>query len=120
MKRIYWVSRHNPHSSQVEALSKLFFCNVSIFRHDKPFRDAEEIIERFKDGNFDDLVVVAPLSVLDRLCQLGVKPLWAKCEVCLPADSQWGTFGRLYKFIEFRRIEKLELQTSDAKPGGWR
>ena len=60
---ILWLSQHPPLEIQTEALQARFG-EVEIVRDVNPFSSAEEIAERYKGGNYDDMVVVAPLSVI--------------------------------------------------------
>lgn len=70
--------------------------DVEIRSYSKVFKDVKEIIDYYKKNKFDDIVIVAPLSVIKRMCELGVEPLWAQ----------------MHKgsFIEFKRIESIDIK----------
>lgn len=109
-KKIIWFSRHEPLESQITELKRLFGEETEIIQDPKPFSSAEEVVKRYKEMNGDDMVVVAPLSVLGRLCQLGIKPLWADMEVVGLEEAEVIAAGRGYKFKEFKRVKKLVLE----------
>lgn len=112
-KRVVWFSRHKPLESQIIELKRLFGEDVEIIQDPKPFSNAEEIMKRYKEMNGDDMVVVAPLSVLGKLCQLCIKPLWADMELVNEKDAEVFAGGRGYRFKEFKRVKKLVLEFED-------
>ena len=111
MKRILWLSRHFPLPSQIKELKRIFGEDVEVVVDPNPFSDAEDIVNRFKAGNFDDMVVVAPLSVIQRLTELGIKPLWAEMKrVDSKEEAETEVSGRYYKFIKFKRIKGIKIE----------
>jgi len=95
---------------------------VEIVPDKQQFTNAEELVGRFNKGGYDDWVIVAPLSVLSRVCELCEdlnlkKPLFAKMEV-LPLERQEEADlihnNRPYRFVEFRRIERLTLEFGET------
>lgn len=116
-KRILWLSRHDPTESQVEELKRIYGNDVLIEKDPRPFSSAEDIVLRFKNGKYDDLVVIAPLSVLGRLCELGIKPLWADMEVVPDEEAEVIASGRGYRFIRFKRIKRLKLEFEEVLDG---
>jgi hypothetical protein len=78
--KVYWLSRHEPLPSQVAELRRLFGEDVVIEQDPKPFDSVDDILNRFRQSGADELLVVAPLSVIAQLVQRGVKPLWAEME----------------------------------------
>jgi len=112
--RILWVSRHKPLPSQREWLEKRFG-RVEIYQDPNPFDSAEDILARFKRGHYDEMVVVAPLSVIARLTELGVKPLWAEMRVVSsPEEAEVEASGRLYRFERFRRIKAVRIEFEEV------
>ncbi|MBI5733754.1 MAG: hypothetical protein HY973_02305, partial [Candidatus Kerfeldbacteria bacterium] len=80
----------------------------------KPFSSAEEIVGRFRAGNYDDMVVVAPMSVISHLIDLGIKPLWAEMQqVSDQSIADVTAKGRHYKFVRWRRIIALNFKFAD-------
>ena len=105
--KILWLSRHQPLHSQIAELKRLFGSDTQVVRDAQPFRSAEEIKQRYQQGEYDDLVVVAPLSVMAKLVDLGVKPLWAEMDLVQAAEAEVTANGRGYRFNRFRRVKAL-------------
>ena len=57
MKKILWMSQHEPLPSQISALKRIFG-EVEVVKDPKPFSSAEDIVGRFRSGGYDDIVVV--------------------------------------------------------------
>lgn len=113
-KRIYWLSRHKPVSSQINNLKELFGNNTIIIEDIKPFRTIEEIIERFNKYNCDDLVVSAPLSIYHKLCEHGIHPLYPIIVKAMTGEeADYKANGNWYKHIDIKRVMKLELKLAD-------
>ena len=108
--KILWLSRHNPLPVQVAELRRLFGESVEIRQDVCSFQNAEEVVRRFREGGYDDLVVVAPLWVILRLTELGIKPLWAEMDqVGNRQEAHLSYGGRHYRFSRFRRIIAVEV-----------
>lgn len=114
MKKIYWISRHPPVESQVQALRERFKSEIEIIMAPNTFSSADAIIERYRQSGADDLVVVAPLSMIQRLCEKGVHPLWAEMRQVHDGEPyDVLTSGRKYRFIRFRRIKSVTINFED-------
>lgn len=109
--KILWMSRHRPLESQKEALNDLFG-KVKIEQDPNPFSNADDIVNRYKSGNYDEMVVVAPLSVIAELTKRGIKPLWAEMKQIDPNDENAEVVanGRGYTFICFKRIKTVRME----------
>lgn len=68
------------HGVQMGALRRMFGGDVEVSQDPRPFDSAETIVRRFRQGGYDDVIVVAPLSVLARMVDLGLRPLWSEAE----------------------------------------
>lgn len=112
MKRIYWVSQHKPTPKQIHRLAEVFG-DVEIIHDEKPFDDAKDIVKRYKKSKADDIVVVAPLTVLHRLTELGVRPLYAEMAPAGPETADIRANGKYYRFLDFRRIHGVSV---DMRP----
>lgn len=112
--KIVWFSRHPALPSQIAELQRLYGADVQIIADPKPFDSAKDILDRFRYIGGDEMVVVAPLSVLGRLCDLGVKPLWADMEQVPPEKAEVVAAGRGYRFIRFRRVKRLTLEFEEV------
>lgn len=116
--KILWVSRHQPLPRQLAELERLFG-TVQVTQDPKPFSSAEDIVRRFQQAGYDDIVVVAPLSVLARLIDLGIRPLWADMERVsdrfLAEVTMQRKSGRvdLFCFSRFRRVTALRMEFED-------
>lgn len=75
-KKILWVSQHTPEPGQWIALRRMF---GNKFKRDvlHPFQDAGQIVRKFIEGEYDDMVVVAPLSVKMEIVEAGFEPIQA-------------------------------------------
>jgi hypothetical protein len=114
--KVYWLSRHEPLPSQVAELRRLFGEDVVVEQDPKPFDSPLTTSSTaFRQSGADELLVVAPLSVIAQLVQRGVKPLWAEMEqVTDPALAETEAAGRLYRFVRFRRIAGIEIKFEDV------
>ncbi len=117
MKKLLWVSRHPVHKVQLGALRRMFGEDVQLVTDPKPFDSAETIVKRVRDGNYDDCIVVAPYSVLAKMVDLGLRPLWSEAEQ-LPdqANSDWNVRDRYYRFLRFKRVKDLVLELETLGP----
>jgi len=76
--RILRVTRHSASSEEIAELRRLFGGGVAVEDDSRPFSDGREILDRVARAGADDLLVVAPYSVMDQIVRGGRKPLWAK------------------------------------------
>jgi len=113
MKKILWLSRHKPLKSQIAELQRIFG-EVEVKQDIKPFDSAEEIVKRFAKGGYDEMVVVAPLSVIARLTELGIKPLYAQMQQVPAEEAEVEVTGRYYKFVGFKRIKAVKVEYEPA------
>lgn len=114
MVKIVWFSRHPALPSQITELRRLYGADVQIITDPNPFGSARDIMERFRCAGGDEMVVVAPLSVLGRLCDLGIKPLWADMEQVPVEEAEVVAVRRGYRFIRFRRVKRLVLEFEEV------
>ena len=117
LKKILWFSRHPPFDFQVSILKKIFGEDMILKKlvgDQNKYMSAEKFVAYMKEHGFDETVMVAPLSVMEKVIELGIKPI--KAEVIEIKDSQEATFSfndRYYKFIKFVRVVRIELVTED-------
>ena len=113
-KKILWVSQHAMNGVQMGALRRMFGVDVEVVEDDRPYDNAQTIVRRFRDGGYDDIIVVAPYSVLDRMCQLGLRPLWSDADQVFDSKlADWRVRDRMYRFIGFKRVVKMILELED-------
>jgi hypothetical protein len=108
--KILWVSPYPIYKSQRKTLQKMYGNDVEVLKYpteiERP-EQAEEVARKFREGNYDDIVVIAPSSVISRLLELGVKPLWAQEEVVENlerADRVDEASSTGYRFLRFKRV----------------
>lgn len=115
MKKILWLSQHQPLPQQLVELKRLFG-DVEVHQDVSPFQSAEGIKWRFDQGGFDEIAVVVPLSVLAKLCELGLRPLWSEMrQVQSRREADFGYRGRFYRFIRIRRVKAVKLEFEDVE-----
>lgn len=61
----------------------------------------------------DEMVVVAPLSVISHICNQGIRPLWAEMKQVPIDQAEVIDKNQGYKFIKFRRVKRLALEFED-------
>ncbi len=105
-----WFSRHPALPSQVAELKRLFGGDVEIVSDPEPFSTADDVVRRFKGSGAQEMVIVAPMSVIGAICSRGLRPLWAEMSVVSAKDAEVVAAGRGYRFIRFRRVKRLVLQ----------
>jgi hypothetical protein len=122
MKKILWVSRNTPLESQINYLKQVFGEDTEITEDSKPFSSAQDIAHRFEAGNYDEMVVIAPISVCRILTDMGYRLLWSEMERTTKEDSEISVAGigdrvmgtsRHYRFVRFKRLEGVDLIFSD-------
>lgn len=117
MKRIVWVSQHRMNPIHWGALRRMFGQDVQVVEDPRPFDNAETIVRRVREGGYDDCIVVAPYSVLTRMVDLGLKPLWSEAEqVFDSAKADWSVKNRMYRFLRFKRVKRLVLEFDGLGP----
>ena len=105
---------------QMGALRRMFGADVKVIEQTGWLGNAEQIVEAYNKGGFDDVIIVAPLSVISRVIELGVHPLWSEAVICSREQKDWETNGRFYRFARFRRIRRLALEFDDLGPNAVR
>jgi len=114
-RKILWVSRHRPHQRQLDVLREMYGQDTVIDREINAFDDARQIAKRFQANGYDDMVIVAPLSVIQVLCNEGVRMLWSEAaEENDPAKIEFhGARGQGFRFVRFRRIKRVAIEFED-------
>lgn len=111
-----WFSRHEILLSQRVELKRLFGNDVKIIPDGKPFSTADDVVKRFKFQQADEMVIVAPLSVIGAICDRGIKPLWAEMKLVPKVEAEVVVNDRGFKFAKFRRVKKLALEFTEIVP----
>lgn len=103
------MSRHPWLKRQEEELER-FFGSIILEQIATPFTSAQKIIEVYKKGNYDEMVIAAPLSVIAKIIELSINPLWAEMKLVSKEEAEVEVKGRYYRLERFRRIEKIEIK----------
>lgn len=117
MPKIIWLSRHKPTARQRVALGAAF-PDHQLVVDSRAFDGADDIVKRFRECGADELVVVAPLSVVRAIIRRGVKPLFAEM-IDVPCTSPLAEVrlkNRCLRFVGFHRVEGVELKLTPITP----
>lgn len=116
-RRLLWVSRHAPTIRQRAELRRLFGPH-SLIISPSPFEGADSIVARMHQHSCDDLILVAPFTVVRALCERNIRPIWAEMrEVPLGSPrADCTNNGRAYRFIRFLRITSVSIHTEPIQP----
>lgn len=111
-KKILWVSHRHPHPREIDALREMYGGNVVVERETRPFDDARQIAQRFREGRYDDMVIVAQPFVIAVLCYEGIRMLWsASVEENEESRIDFrGARGQGFRFVRFRRIKRIAVE----------
>jgi hypothetical protein len=93
----------------------MFGGDTIVEQESRPFDDARQIAKRYREGRYDDMVIVAPLSVIQVLCNEGIRMLWSEAveENDLSKIEFRGARGQGFRFVQFRRIKRVLLEFED-------
>lgn len=121
-KVIMWMSRHAPLPSQIKELERLFPKHRLVVDK-RPFSSAAQIVRRFQLEKADEMVTVAPWSVIRELIKLGIKPIYAEMVQVSAADDADTTIitgrskkKRYYKFLRFAYCTDVKLTLVPIEP----
>lgn len=114
VKRIMWISRHPPLPKEVEALEKAFG-EVQILQYGAKVKDVDHVLHLMEQYKADEVVTILPLTIMMRLCERGVRPLWPECTQVDGDDYDFvdEKTGKKYRFVRFLRVRGVRL---DADP----
>lgn len=118
-KRIVWMSRHPPTSTQSLELERLFPAHVLIVDA-RSFSGADQIVSRFHHERGDEMVVVAPWTVIRELVKRGLQPIYAEMRQVPCADPHEVVLGgrhrRCYRFVRFMHCRGVKLDLVPISP----
>lgn len=112
-KKVLWLSRHRPGQAQMAEARRVWGDDVIVQVDDRPLindpaRSAEDVRSRMAAGQFDELVVVAPLGLIEQLCatssQTGWSPIWPR----MSQDRR--------TFLGFDRITAIRKEKREVTP----
>lgn len=114
--KIVWFSRHAPIKKQIDELKRIFGEHIEIIQDSNPFSTADEVVKRFKEIGAKEMVIVAPLSVIDAITKRGIQPLYAEM-VQVSSDQSYDVDvnGRRFVFDRFTRIKRVVIEKEEVK-----
>lgn len=118
MKKILWISNtdypHEPLESQVNELKRLFGDDVQLDVVAKTIETPTDILKVYKQKFYDEMIVFAPAHIIRTLNEWGYRPLHAEMrQVGISEKPEIMNRGRGYKFVKFKRIERIDFIFSD-------
>ena len=120
-KTIVWMSRHAPLPSQIAELERLFPGHTLVIEK-RPFSSAKQIMQRFHEAGANEMVTVAPWSVIRELIKLGIKPIYAEMKQVPAAEGETTVVvgrskkKRYYKFLRFAYCTDVSLTLIPIEP----
>lgn len=116
VKRLLWMSRHNPCLGQWRELRRIFGDDVCVYVDKERFDSAEDIRRRYMKDSYDDLVLVAPKDVYIKLIQFGIYPLRSLIGLCSSGEADIRCLGKpRRRFLKFVRVIGFKLCEEDVK-----
>ena len=111
MTRIVWMSRHTPTHRQRTTLEAIYPQHHLIIDN-RAFDSADDIIARWRMASADEMVLVAPMTVIREIVKRGLHPLHAEMQQipCSHPESEVRVKGRCYRFVGFRRIKAVNFE----------
>lgn len=116
--KIVWFSRHKPIQKQLNELKRLFGPDVEVIQDPDPFSGADDVVERFKKLGGDEMVIVAPISVIDQITKRGIQPLYAEMVLTEGDDFDVEANGRRFIFDRFTRIKRVIIEKEELTDVG--
>ncbi len=115
--RILWVARHPPIPKQLQELRRVFG-EIELHIWDKPVKNADHLHQLKQQHQADEMVLVLPLWIIYHyIKKYRDQPIWAQMQEVPPTQPyDISAGGRFYRFIEFRRIIDIKLETIPLKP----
>jgi len=116
--KILWLSESRPLPRQIDALMRRFNVTERDIVHDnKHFQDAEEIVRRFRESGYDELVFFSSLGAIGRLCEMGARPYYPVMERVMAKDRERADLvvgrrsnERFFRFVKFRRAGRVIIE----------
>ncbi|SRR6266576_334207 len=114
---IMWMSQHTPTLRQKEELERLFPGHILLV-DPRPFDGVDDILARYKLAQADEMVVVAPLTVMRALVRQGLHPIYAEMRSCSPKSPLAEVYvgQRAYHFVAFHRVDAVTLKLTKLEP----
>lgn len=112
--KIMWFSRHEPIPKQIAELERLFG-DVEVVQDPNPFSGADDVVRRFRESGADEMVIVAPLTVIDQITKQGIQPLYAEMRLVEEGPYDVDVNGRKFVFERFTRIKRVIVEKEELE-----
>lgn len=119
---VVWMSKHHPVRSQTLELQRLF-PGCAVLVDTRSYSGADEIVRRFHSWGGTEMVVVAPLHVINELVLRGIRPIKAVMQRVAStsphAEVRVRAFNnneRAYRFVKFQRYKHFNIELEDISP----
>ena len=114
-----WYSAHKPHPMEIAELKRIFGSDVVIDMHGsgrgkRSYLSAKKIVQQFREGGYDEIFMIAPLTVIQAVLNLGVQPLKVRVEQLDRAGGHdFEYMGRFFKFLDpmFEKVVEIKIIT---------
>lgn len=115
--KILWMSAHTPLESQKKELTRLFGEHELVIIS-TPFQNAGDVQATYKQHRADELVLVAPMTLIKHLLHMGIKPLYAEMLIVPTGSSRTEVrqANRCYRFNRFLRVVKIQIDYEELTP----
>lgn len=113
--KIIWFSRHAPIPKQIAELKRLFGEEVEVVQDPNPFSGADDVVRRFRESGADEMVIVAPLTVIDQITKRGIQPLYAEMRLVEKGPYDVDVNGRKFVFERFTRIKRVIVEKEELE-----
>lgn len=102
---------------QIEELQRIFGEEVSTIQINK-VKDADHVLDLMREFKVDEVVAVLPLSIIMRLVEKGVYPLYAEMEEVKKGEADYidERSGKRYVFKGFSRIKGISINKEPLYP----
>jgi hypothetical protein len=117
MHRIIWYSAFPWTPRQLALLQTQFGADVKLV-HGGLIKNAQALAGAFRKSGADDLVVIAPMAMLEALLREGIRPIWPESEPCgesHPERDIKTRDGRCFRSTGFSRLVELRLEQEEPK-----
>ena len=110
-KKVLIISRHYPSYQQIETIKKECGHDCLITWESSRFEDTNEILHWYKQGNYDEIALVAPKDILANLAASGLRPIHMLTIEVAESSRQSGDFkkGGVWIRAIAQRIKKVEV-----------
>lgn len=117
-KVLFMHSDGGPTPRQIEALKRLYGDDVEII-HDAYYnRELDVLINRIYETKCDDIVLVAPFTVIKLLCERGIYPLFAVMKKTTADKAELTRFGKHIMFSHYVRVKAIRMEHIEPERNG--